>query len=83
MTRHFGIKSNRASLGGMSTDAVATRNAILPRDLNCFPSQSILHPQDILDPPLDIRRALVGALVGSVTGVLFAIALFVLLFVET
>lgn len=30
--RNYGIQSNRAGLGGLSTDAAATRNAILPRD---------------------------------------------------
>lgn len=78
--RCFGMSNVRTSLGGKHSPARLRANT--PRVSDFFPPQSILHGEDILDPPLDIRRALVGALVGSVTGILFAVSVFVCLFVE-
>lgn len=53
-----------ASLRGVSTDrpssSADTRAGSYPR----LPSQSILHGEDISDPPLNVRALLVCGLVG-------------------
>ena len=75
--------SERAGLGGLSTDAPATRGIYAPRDSNPLPSQSILHREDISYPTLDIGGLIRDAILGTITAVALVASVFILLFVKT
>ena len=86
MIRHFGLQSSRAGLGGMSTDATATRDIYAPRDLPPLPCGSILNPplprSEFAQSMIDVLCVFFGALFVTVTGLGVAFSLFVLWFVQ-
>jgi hypothetical protein len=73
--------SERAGLGGLSTGTLATRSSYAPRDLDPLPSQSVLHCEDIPDPPLNVFEFLRDAILGCVAAVALFVSVFILLFV--
>jgi hypothetical protein len=74
--------SERAGLGGLSTDAPATLGSYAPSDSNSIPPEPIFHSEDVCDPPLDVVGVIRDALLGSITGVALAVSVFILLFVR-
>jgi hypothetical protein len=74
--------SERAGLGGLSTDAPATLGSYAPSDSNSIPPEPILHLEDISDPPLNVGGVIRDAILGSITGVAIAVSVFILLFVR-
>ena len=74
--------SERAGLGGLSTDAPATLGSYAPSDSNPLPAKSILHSEDIPDPPLNVFEFLRDAILVSIAGLALAVSVFILLFVR-
>lgn len=80
--RNFGIQSSRASLGGVSTDAAATRGIYAPRDSILIPASPPLERSQIKQAFLDVLCVVFGALFLTVTGVGLAFSLFIGFFVH-
>ena len=80
------LMSGRASLGGFSTDAAASRGIYAPRDSILLPSDAIRAPlksTQIRETASYIAHLLALYLFLTVTGLSIVAALFILLFVET
>ena len=74
--------SERAGLGGLSTDAPATLGSYAPSDLNSLSLQPIFHSEDISDPPLNVFEFLRDAILLSIAGVALLASVFIVLFVR-
>jgi len=75
--------SERAGLGGLSTDALATRGIYAPRDSVLLPpGNSSLPRSDFTQAVLDVLHLLCAFLLVSATGCGIAFAFFVLVFVR-
>lgn len=76
-------RTSRATPGGVRQLPGSPHAQRTQRDSNSFPSQSVLHCEDIPDPSFNIGRSLASVLAGSLAGVGLAVVVFILLFVET
>jgi hypothetical protein len=74
--------SERAGLGGLSTDALAS-SADTRADLNPLSLQPVLHRQNISYPPLNIGCVILDAILGTIAGVALLASVFIVLFVRT
>ena len=76
-------RTSRSALGGRHERLTGSPYAhITPRDSNPFPSQSILHREDIGYPPLDVGGVIRDAILGSITAVSLAVSFYILIFVR-
>ena len=75
--------SERVSLGGLSTDAPATRSIYAPRDSVLLPPGNLSFPRsEFAQAVLDVFKLLCAFLIVSATGCGIAFAFFVLFFVR-
>jgi hypothetical protein len=74
--------SERAGLGGLSTDAPATLGSYAPSDSDPFPSQPVLHSENIPNPPLNTGCVIRDAILGSIAGFAIVVSLFIVFFVR-
>ena len=75
--------SGRVSLGGLSTDAPATRSIYAPRDSVLLPPGNLSLPRsEFAQAVLDVFKLLCAFLIVSATGCGIAFAFFVLFFVR-
>ena len=75
--------SERAGLGGLSTDAPATRSIYAPRDSVLLPPGNLSLPRsEFAQAVLDVFKLLCAFLIVSATGCGIAFAFFVLFFVR-
>jgi hypothetical protein len=76
--------SERAGLGGLSTDAPATRGIYAPRDSVLLPPGNLSLPRsEFAQAVLDVFKLLCAFLLVSATGCGVALVFLVLLFVKT
>jgi hypothetical protein len=74
--------SERAGLGGLSTDAPATLGSYAPSDSNSLSLQPVLHRQNISHPPLNIGSVIRDVILGTIAGVALLASVFIVLFVR-
>jgi hypothetical protein len=74
--------SERAGLGGLSTDAPATLGSYAPSDLNSLSLQPVLHSENIPNPPLNIGCVIRDAILGTIAVAALLASVFIVLFVK-
>jgi hypothetical protein len=79
MSRNFGIATGRKIVGGFDQSSGPHYAQRTLRDSDPFPSQPVLHRQNISHPPLNIGGVIRDAILGTIAGVALLASVFIVL----